>query len=59
MDLNLKGTYFFSQNLAKRMIEEEIKGHILMISSQSGLEPAWSPYRLSKWGIKALTEGLG
>ncbi|NME83748.1 SDR family oxidoreductase [Clostridium sp. SM-530-WT-3G] len=58
MDLNLKGTYFLSQELAKRMIERKIKGHILMISSQSGLEPAWSPYRLSKWGIKALTEGL-
>ena len=39
------------QTVAKYMIENKIKGHILIISSQSALEPSWSPYRLSKLGI--------
>lgn len=58
MDVNLKGTYFISQYISKYMIKEKIKGHILFISSQRALEPAWSPYRLSKWGVKGLTLGL-
>ena len=58
MDLNLKSTYFFIQEIAKYMISSKIKGHILIISSQSALEPAWSPYRLSKWGIKGITSGI-
>ena len=58
MSINLKGTYFICQEISKYMIESKIKGHILIISSQSALEPAWSPYRLSKWGIKGLTAGM-
>ena len=30
----------------------------MLISSQSALEPAWSPYRLSKHGISEITKGL-
>ena len=33
MDTNLKGTYFISQSIAKYMISNKIKGHILNISS--------------------------
>lgn len=58
MDINLKGTYFFSQAVANYMVYNKFKGHILIISSQSALEPAWSPYRLSKWGIKGITLGM-
>lgn len=58
MNLNLKGNYFLSQKVARYMIEKKIKGHILFISSQSALEPAWSPYRLSKWGVKGLINGM-
>ena len=58
MSLNLKGTYFLTQAFAKYLINNKIGGHILIISSQSALEPAWSPYRLSKWGIKGITAGL-
>lgn len=59
MDLNLKGNYFVSQYFAKYLINAKINGHILFISSQSALEPSWSPYRLSKRGIEGITEGLG
>lgn len=58
MDVNLKGTYFIAQAFAKSLIEEGTRGHILMISSQSALEPAWSPYRLSKHGVSEITKGL-
>lgn len=58
MNINLKGTYFLCQSIARYMIRNEIKGHILIISSQSALEPSWSPYRLSKRGIAGITEGM-
>lgn len=46
------------QSIAKYMITNQIKGHILIISSQSALEPSWSPYRLSKLGIDGITRGM-
>lgn len=46
------------QVIAKYMIAHQIKGHILTISSQSALEPSWSPYRLSKLGIDGITRGM-
>lgn len=58
MNINLKSTYFMCQTVAKYMIENKIKGHILIISSQSALEPSWSPYRLSKLGIDGITKGM-
>ena len=58
MDINLKGTYFVTQKVAKYMVANKIHGHILNISSSTALEPAWSPYRLSKWGIKGMTLGF-
>lgn len=58
MDINLKGTYFMCQAVCKYMIDNKIKGHILNICSSSSLRPAWTPYQLSKWGIKGFTLGL-
>lgn len=58
MDINLKGTYFVTQQVAKHMVANNIHGHILNISSSTALEPAWSPYRLSKWGVKGMTLGF-
>ena len=39
------------------MIDKDIKGHILNLSSSSALRPAWTPYEISKWGIKGFTLG--
>ncbi len=58
MNTNLKGTFFACQAVAKYMIKEHVKGHILLISSQSALEPSWSPYRLSKLGVSGMVKGL-
>ena len=51
-------TFFLSQMVGKYMVEKQIRGNILNISSSSSLRPANSPYILSKWGIRALTLGL-
>lgn len=58
---NSKGTFFISQELCKRWMA--ITGHkscrkIINISSQGGFVGAAYPYRMSKWDIVGLTEGL-
>lgn len=58
METNLKGSYFFSQIVARYMKEHQIHGNILNIASSSSLRPANSAYILSKWGIRAMTLGM-
>lgn len=58
MDTNLKGAFFLSEIVARYMKENEIHGNILNICSASSLRPANSAYCLSKWGMRAFTEGL-
>lgn len=58
LDTNLKGMYFISQLIAKYMIDNEIKGNILNITSSSALRPGISPYIVSKWGERSLTLGM-
>ena len=59
MDINLKGVFFACQAVGKYMKDNYVKGSILLVSSSRGSEPAFSPYGISKWGLKGLTEGLG
>lgn len=58
MDINAKGTFFMSQAVARYMIENQIKGHILNVTSSSALRPAWTPYQMSKWAVRGLTLGI-
>lgn len=58
LSTNLKGMYFVSQEIAKYMVENKIKGNILNITSSSSLRPGISPYILSKWGERSLTLGM-
>lgn len=58
MDTNLKGVFFLSEIVARYMKDNNIHGNILNICSASSLRPANSAYCLSKWGIRALTEGM-
>jgi len=58
MNINLKASFFLCQTFGKYMKENAIKGHILVISSSRGSEPAWSPYGISKWGINGMVKGL-
>ena len=58
MNINAKGTFFMSQEMAKYMIKNHIEGHILNVTSSSALRPAWTPYQMSKWAIRGFTMGL-
>ena len=58
MDINAKGTYFISQVIARKMIENAIHGHILNVSSSSSLRPASTPYTISKWAVSGMTKGM-
>lgn len=58
MDVNLKSMYFFCQGVSNYMIQNHIKGHILNVSSASSSKPGWTPYEISKNGVKALTLGF-
>jgi len=58
MDINLKGPFFLCKAAAEYMRAHRIKGHILLVSSSRGAEPAYSPYGVSKHGLDGLTTGL-
>ncbi len=58
LNTNLKGMYFISQIIVKYMIDNNIEGNILNITSSSALRPGISPYILSKWGERSLTLGM-
>lgn len=58
MNVNLKAPFFLCQSFAKYIIQNKMKGHICLVSSSRGAEPAYSPYGISKWGLNGLTKGL-
>lgn len=59
MDVNLRGTFFISREAARWMIDHGVRGHILNICSEMAYQPTFTSYGVSKWGVRALTEGLG
>ena len=58
---NLKGLFFITQELVKhwKQLPQENYKKIINISSQGGFVGATYPYRMVKWDIRGLTEGLG
>ena len=59
--INSKGTFFISQEFCKhwmRMGDTKSYRKIINISSQGGFVGATYPYRMSKWDIVGLTQGL-
>jgi len=58
MNVNLKSMYFACQFVSDYMIKNNIKGHILTVGSASSAKPGWTPYEISKNGVKALTLGF-
>ena len=58
---NLKGNYFLTQEIVKRWRSISFKDYkkIINISSQGGYVGATYPYRMTKWDVRGLTEGLG
>lgn len=58
---NLKGLFFITQELVKRWKQRSYNHYkkVINISSQGGFVGATYPYRMVKWDIRGLTEGLG
>ena len=58
--VNLKGTFFVSQEVGRVMIRQKTGGRIIMLSSQAGLValPTESVYCMTKAGIAHLTKCL-
>lgn len=58
---NLKGMFFLTQQLVKEWKKTAFSGYkkIINISSQGGFVGATYPYRMVKWDVRGLTEGLG
>lgn len=60
--INSKGLFFLTQEFCNRwMIEKNNKKckKVINISSQGGFVGATYPYRMTKWDIAGLTQGLG
>lgn len=57
LDVNLKGCFFMVQTVGNYMKKNCIKGHILNVSSAAALKPGYTPYEISKSGVKSLTLG--
>ena len=59
--VNSKGLYFVSQKLVKNWLKNNETKHkkIINISSQGAFVGATYPYRMTKWDIAGLTQGLG
>lgn len=54
---NLRGTYFLTQEVARRMIRGRVRGNICFITSSSSYRPATNAYSCTKWALRGLTEG--
>lgn len=60
IDVNLRATFILSQIITKRMIEDDITGSIVNISSKNGLSGSskLAHYNTSKAGINLLTQSM-
>ena len=57
MNTNLKGMFFMTQSVSNYMKKKKIKGHILNVSSAAALKPGYTPYEISKSGVRSFTLG--
>lgn len=57
LDTNLKGLFFMTQSIGNYMKKNGIKGHILNVSSAAALKPGYTPYEISKSGVRSFTLG--
>ncbi len=56
-NVNVFGTLYMTQHVAKYFVENKIKGSIVNVASIAAELAEWSPfgYHVSKWGVKGLT----
>lgn len=53
VSVDLEATCSIALAAARTMIGHEVEGRIVIVSSSTGGEPAWSPYRVAKWGCNS------
>ena len=60
MDINVKGTFFGAQAAAKKMVENDVEGSIINLSSVAGLEGSagFASYCTSKGAVRLMTYSL-
>ena len=58
MDINVKGVYFTCQAVANYFINNNIKGKIINMASETGYQPAVTPYAISKWAVVGFSMGM-
>ncbi len=54
---NLRGTYFLTQEVARRMVAGGVRGNICFVTSSSAYRPATNAYSCTKWALRGLVEG--
>lgn len=59
-NVNVFGTLYMTQHVAKYFVKNGIKGSIVNVSSIAAELAEWSPfgYHISKWGVKGLTRSV-
>ena len=61
-DINIGGSYFVAREVAKKMLEDKVKGSIVMIASMSAsvvnVPQAQAPYNASKAAVKHLASSM-
>ena len=55
---NLKGPFFMSQRVLAYMEQQDIKGQVLFVSSETGETADIRPYGLTKAAVNSLVQGL-
>ncbi len=60
-DTNVKGAFFCMQTACKffeaHNAEREVKGKIIVVSSETGHQPCVHPYGISKWSVMGMCQG--
>ncbi len=61
-DINVKGAFFCMQAAADYFLQKEtdsdIKGKIIVVSSETGHQPCAHPYGISKWSVMGMCQGF-
>lgn len=60
-DINVKGAFFSIQAAVNYFLDNndrEVKGKIVVISSETGHQPHPTPYGMSKWSVMGMCQGM-
>ena len=58
VSVNMKGGYFLTQKLTKRWLENNQKGNVLFVSSETGDMMDFRPYGFTKVAVNSMVQGL-